>query len=348
MKGTIKGYSRLSGLALKTVQYFESHLTERGSYGSNVQDLSCYYKSPMMFIYARCPDLAVRMLSYLKENYMTREGDFLTNSSLKSAKPEYVEYWSYINGWILRAAQKTQQKDISEPAYQYFLKFNKGIRKGFLTNYFEAKNGVTDVFTTAHHGLIHLEHNNLGLATSAGDYLCDAISKQPHMGEVFYLRFDSIDAPILTYESDQAVFYCVNRKKPDQLYFMLGYPCAYLALLYKETKDEKYLEAAKKYYLFALSCDENIFHSNYSHKLAWAASILYSINNLNDYLTMIEKITNHFIQTQDQQGLWYSDIDINASYDQSAEIACWFMSIADNLLKAENLAQGKNKTVNCK
>jgi hypothetical protein len=45
--------------------------------------------------------------------------------------------------------------------------------------------------------------------------------------------------------------------------------------------------------------------------------------------SVIDKIADYFISNQ-KNGIWFND-DINASYDQSAEIACWFFDIIKNL-----------------
>jgi len=322
---------RLSRSALKVVKFFESKLEGNGSYGEEAQDISCYFKSPMMFISVGQEENANRILDYIKSQYMTQVGDFESQASSKSIKPEYIEYWSYINGWIVRAAQRLGRSDISEPAYKYLLNFNAGKDAGFLSNDIASENGVTDVLTTAHHGLINLERGNLELAISAGNYLCEAVHRQANIKEEFYLRFNPFGKPITDYESEQAAFYCVIKGKPEQLYFMIGYPSAYLALLYKETGENKYLEGAKAYLDFALTGDESVFKCTYSHKIAWAASILYGITREERYLRAVDRITTYFISLQDDKGMWYLDTDINASYDQSAEIAHWFMDIAKNL-----------------
>ncbi|MEE9451231.1 MAG: hypothetical protein V3V61_00575 [Gammaproteobacteria bacterium] len=322
---------RLVAGAKITTQYFRSKLNKDGSYGENIDDLSCYYKSPMMFIIAGQKDLANLVLDHIKCRYMTDTGDFMTDMSMKSAKPEYTIFWTYTNGWIVRAAIELGRKDISISAYEYLLHYNVENGLGFLMNHLDSKNGVTDVLTAAHHGLIHLEHNNMDLAVLAGNYLCAALHKQPEIDRFFYLRFDASGNAITQFDDEQVAFFCIDKQIPDQLYFMIGYPCAYLALLHEKTKDKKFIEGAKAYLNFALSCDENVLSCNFSHKLAWAASILYKITGDAKYLTSITTITDYFISRQSREGMWYLEDDINTAYDQSAEIACWFMDIVKNL-----------------
>ncbi len=69
------------------------------------------------------------------------------------------------------------------------------------------------------------------------NYLCDAIKNQPAKG-IFYLRFDSSGNAVVDFPKGQASFYSIDSNNSDQLYFMIGYPCAFLALMYKETKEK--------------------------------------------------------------------------------------------------------------
>lgn len=328
--------------ANKALAFFEKKLEENGSYGSAITDLSCYYKSPMMFISAGKPEVSEKVLSYIASKFMAENGDFRTSENLKSIKPEYVEYWSYINGWILRAANELKISRVSQPVQTYLKSYAVGKEGGFFTNNTINSTDVTDILTTAHHGLINLEVGNLDVAIAAGNYLCNAINQQPDIQKGFYLRFNTKGAPIVEFSKENTPFYFISREQPNQLHFMIGYPSAYLAMLYKKTDNKKFLEAAQGYLNFSLSCEKSVYECNFSHKLAWAASILYEITGDSKYLLIIEKIANHFMSTQSSSGVWYED-DTNASFDQSAEIACWFFDIVKNINKFKQTLEDSKK-----
>jgi hypothetical protein len=316
--------------ANKVVSFLESKQQEDGSYGDEAKDIACYFKSPMMFIAAKKPALAAKTLNYIKKSFMSGDGDFKTTNALKSKNSAYIEYWSYTNGWIVRSANLLGYTDVSQPGYRYLERYNVGTGAGFLTNNVESISSVTDVLTTAHHGLINLEMGNISIAVSAGDYLCKAIAKQPALQEGFYLRRDKQGKFITDFKEEKAPFCFISRTEPNQLHFMTGYPCAYLAILYKRMKNEKFLNAAKAYLDFSLSCDKSVYECNFSHKIAWAASILYECTGDEKYLNVIEKISDFFIKNQQKNGMWYTE-DLDESYDQSAEIACWFLEITNNI-----------------
>ena len=174
-------------------------------------------------------------------------------------------------------------------------------------------------------------------AHSAGQYLIDMYNKQPELDKHFYLRSSRQGQLLTQFSREQAPLYTVETDQDNQLYFMLGYPCAYLALLYQATGSQLYLDTAVDYFQFVLNCQHALLSLN-SHKLAWAASLLYRLAGPDpQYLNAIATITDHFIKQQDNQGLWYTaDNDPIKVYDQSAEIACWFLYIQSNLKASTN------------
>ena len=128
--------------------------------------------------------------------------------------------------------------------------------------------------------------------------------------------------------------FVVSATKPEQLYFMVAYPIAYLGLLHEKTGQYKYLEAAIAYVEFTQSCHENIYSSAYNHKLAWALSILYKNKSDDKYIEAIEQITGYFMSIQSEEGVWFADEPLSC-YDQTAEVACWFNEISKNLNPAD-------------
>lgn len=338
--------NKISESAGRVVNFLESKLQPDGSY-SDAKDIACYFKSPMMFLAAGKPDAALAVLKHIKKTFMCSDGDFKTAEKIKSANQAYIEYWSYTNGWIVRAASLLKQADICNPGIEYLNKFKLAGSLGFLTNQPQPNSIETDVLTAAHHGLINLERNNIDVMIIAGNYLCEALSKQLDLKKGFYLRINNRGELITQFPKEKTPFYYVSTAEPNQLHFMIGYPSAYLAILYKKTNDPKYLKAAKAYLDFSLSCDASVYQCNFSHKIAWAASLVYECTGDKKYLEVIAKITDYFIKQQSNNGMWFPE-DTNSSFDQSAEIACWFLDIAKNInspKKKDNLEDAKKLEV---
>lgn len=328
---------RLKASAIRVSNYLESQMTEEGSYGKFVTDISCYCKSPFLFILSGKNECAEKMLKFIQHEFMNDQGDFQTSFFVKSTNPLYEEFSSYVNGWIVRAAQYLKMNSITDNGMDYLSRFKaKGVDNGYHTHPSDTGDECTDVLTTTHLGLINLEAGDLTAANSAGNYLCNIYNSQPNLNHGFYLRFHNSVDPVFDFKSKENNLYFIDKNKPDQLYFMIGYPAAYLATLYKRTGNKKFLEGAKSYLDFALSCNNPLHQSESSHQIAWAASILYSITGEVKYLTVIQTITDFLLNLQENSGMWFElDIDRNKLYDQSTEIACCFLEMHNNLKKAD-------------
>lgn len=321
----------LSVSAEKTLQFFESRMLSNGSYGEAITDISCYYKSPMMFLRAGKSDRAIQILDYVKTNFFQSDGDFLSPGGIKSTNSAYTEFWTYTNGWLVRASQKLSREDINKPALIFLDDFKNVENGGFFTHRLDLNDKITDALTTALHGHIRLERGNIAIAIESGNYLINVIDLQRDLTKGFYLRLDKQDNLITDFPEHESSIHWINREKPDQLYFMLGYPIAFLGFLFQSTQNFKFFEAAHRYVDFILSFHEDIFSSNFSHKVAWACSVLFSIRPDQRLEKIISSVMKHFLITQSEEGAWFLEKDMHMAYDQSAEIACWFLETAKNI-----------------
>jgi rhamnogalacturonyl hydrolase YesR len=169
-------------------------------------------------------------------------------------------------------------------------------------------------------------------ARATADFLTNAVSKQ-HLTDAFYTRVEQDGSPITLYPQDIEAFCAIKSSAPNQLYFFLGYPAAFLASAYQETKDDRYLEQAKRLLDFSLQCDESIYKFFFAHKVAWAASIVAAVTKDRKYADLATRIADHLLSLQSENGLFLVDGDPMDKYDQSAEIAQWLTAIAQNLGK---------------
>ena len=316
--------------ASKASSLFISRMSATGVYPVK-EDLAAYFKHPLMYFTLGEVERANQILSYIASKYLREEGDFFSEEGgPKSENPAYQEFYAYINGWIIIAASKLNREDIIVPGLAYLSALQDLKTGGFYTHNPKLKDGITDVITAAHIGLVHLEAKKIAEAIAAGNYLCETLSIQPKLDSIFYLRRDAAGSCIVEFPKEETSICVINKFEPNQLYFMIAYPISYLVELYKITKDSKYIEAAREYAAFALTCHESVFSSEYSHKLAWALSELYKFFPESTYLEAIKRIIDYFISIQDKDGLWFSDDELKC-YDQSAEIICWFTKIRNNL-----------------
>ena len=309
-------------------------MQEDGSYGPEICDLACYYKSPYLFYISGRIEEARLILGGIKTQFFQQDGDFKTSSNLKSENGALTEYWSYTNGWIAIAAQKMGHFDVAYPAYRYLQSCFNPKNGGFITHQPDGKsnsNHVVDVITTAHLGLAALYFGELDRAKSAGNLLQRFISIQPDLVSGFYLRLNNNDELITQYAEEKAIFYQVSAVNPYQAYFMIGYAIAFLGKLYQATNDSDYLDCARSYLDFALGCHENIQAFHLSHKVAWGAAVVANLTGETKYIDFANSIVEYLLTIQDVSGAWLKDEPPHVCFDQTAEIAIWLREISAEL-----------------
>ncbi|MDJ0597225.1 MAG: hypothetical protein QNJ37_00030 [Crocosphaera sp.] len=315
----------------QAIHWLKSKMDEDGSYGLSNTDLACYYKSPYLFYLSGKTTLANQTLTYIKNNFLQKNGDLLSRNGQKSENIAFNKYWGYINGWIALTSQKMGRFDVGYPAYSYLKSFYNTDLGGFKTHKPEENNQVMDVLTTAHLGLTSLYFGDIEKAKTAGIFLKKVLDIQPDLTTKFYLRVDEKEQLITDFSEEMSVFHCVNAIEPHQAYFMIGYPIAFLGKLYLATQNNHYLETAKKYLDFAQQCSPYIHTFYFSHKVAWGASIIANITQESKYRNLAIDIADYLVSLQNKEGMWLKDEPSFTSFDQTAEIAIWLREISTEL-----------------
>ena len=326
---TLRTYQQSSERA---VEWLAAQLNNDGSFQVSRHDLACYYKAPYLFFISGNIEEANRVLSYIHKTFGRENGDFATSIDRKSENVAFVEYWAYMNGWIALTAQKMGRFDIAYPAYDYLQTFFHPKLEGFTTrNPYGQDDNTVDVLTTAHLGLVALYFGNLKKAKAAGQLIQTILSLQPNTKKGFFLRLTDEGNLITEYPGDSALFFLVSATQPNQAYFMLGYPIAFLGKLYSATQDSHYLHTAKEYLEFLLTCQGNLRAFHYSHKVAWGSAMMAKLTKDSRYTELAVSIADYLVATQSQDGRWMTDQPAYTFFDQTAEIAIWMKEISSEL-----------------
>lgn len=221
--------------------------------------------------------------------------------------------------------------DISYLGYSYLQSFYCSQLGGFKTHQPQSNSDVVDILTTAHLGLTSLYFGALEKAQASGNLLQKIISLQPHLDNGFYLRINQLEELELEFSDEAKIFYFVSAREPNQAYFMIGYPIAFLGKLYLATGNDRYLETAKHYLDFATQCHDSIRSFYFSHKVAWGASIIANLTKEQNYINFCTDIADYLVSLQDSQGLWLQEQPPSTFFDQTAEIAIWLKEISSEL-----------------
>jgi hypothetical protein len=334
------GRTRYEQAADRGVAWLAAQLGDDGSYGPRAEDLACYYKSPYLFhLFGRARQ-AAQLLEFIRGRFMRSDHDFATSAHRKSDNAAFNEYWAYPNGWLAMAAQRIGRFDIAYPAFEYLRAFHESDRGGFFTSGPPGAGWAeTDALTTAHLGLVCLYFGDRARAEGAGRWLARLLALQPDPRTGLFLRLDRAGNLVRDVPTQKAAFYLVHASEPDQAYFMIGYPMAFLAKLYEATAGEAYLTAARGYLDFALACHGHLRRCHTSHKVAWAAAILARITGDPRCGELAASIADHLIAIQDPSGAWLTDQPAHITFDQTAEIAIWLQEISAELVAAPEVGR---------
>ncbi len=313
----------------RAVKWLVEQMKEDGTFQVAMEDLAFYYKAPYVLYISGKIQEANHLLSYIQRAFGQENGDFTTSSALKSVNGNFIEYWAYLNGWIALTAQKMGRFDVAYRAYDYLQSFYHPRHGGFTTQKPYGQNDNTsDVLTSAHLGLVALYLGDLTKAKTAGHFLQTVLFRQPHPPHGFYLRLQDDGELITNFAKDSSMFFQVHATQPNQAYFMLGYPIAFLGKLFAATNDSRYIDTAKDYLEFLLGCQGNLRAFHYSHKVAWGAAIVGRITKDAHYLELATSIADFLVHTQSPDGRWLPDQPAYTYFDQTAEIAIWMREIS--------------------
>ena len=303
----------------RAVEWLAAQLNTDGSFQVSPQDLACYYKAPYLLFISGKIEEANRVLSYIHRTFGQENGDFATSKDRKSDNLAFVEYWAYMNGWIALTAQKMGRFDVAFPAYDYLQTFFHPKLGGFTTRKpYEQNDNTVDILTTAHLGLVALYMGNQKEAQAAGQLIQTIFSYQPNTKNGFLLRLNDEGNFITEYPEESALFFLVSATQPDQAYFMLGYPIAFLGKLFEATQNAHYLHPSKEYLEFLLTCQGNLRAFHYSHKVAWGAAMLARLTKDSRYTALANE---HYgllsLGPKCPDGRWLMDQPAHIFFDQT-------------------------------
>ena len=319
----------------KALKFLHVKLTST-EYHTQHPDIAFYFKAITALFLGGKTTSASSLLDHVKVAFLQPNGDIVSpnlEAGKKSINGAYNEYWAYVNGWVAVAAQRMGRFDVAFPVFDFMKTFFHPKLGGCTTQKAYDKSGgnICDVLSSAHLGLVALYFGDKDLAFSCGAFVRDIISKQAQDGQ-FFLRVNDDGSLVKEFSPEAAVFHVVSASEPNQAYFMLGYPLAFLAKLYQSTGNISHLEAADRIFQFLSGCHESLYSFHFSHKVAWGSALLASVSNSDEkraaYLSMSKKIADHLVSMQDDEGTFLGGSPEIDNIDQSSEISVWLREVS--------------------
>lgn len=306
--------------------------------GLPIDDLAAYYKTTSALLMSGRRADAVKVMKYVQMRFASPDGDFVTGGETgKTANEALKLYDPYINGWLALGALRLELDELRVQATQWLAKFRHPALGGSLLKPYSSGDGdgsnSVDMLLTAHLGLLSLETDDMEAAVKAGECLLTHLGAQEDvngkLGQSVFLRLDDSSMSVEEdYPAELEPFYVVDSRKPNQLYFMVGYPMAYLCKLHAATQDQRFLQGAIQLAEFCLTCHESMYSFHFAHKIAWAAACLWEITGDCRYIQMSIRVAESLLDAQDADtGAFLPGEPLHDSIDQTAEVSMWLREV---------------------
>jgi hypothetical protein len=234
----------------------------------------------------------------------------------------------YPNGWIIVGLRKLGVYDASSRGVDFVRRFQSPDLGGFFSR-FDVSSGQVetrylDTSSTSSAGLALLACGFVEEAARAGDFLLRLLEAQPEFERHFYTSWD-VEAGLETqvwgdgdgrFPGGRAQFCLTTEADPlKELTWLAGKAMKFLAKLYDQTSDRKYLDAAVSLFGFFQRLDEGRYENTGSCKIMWASAELYRHTGEQRIADVAERIFDSLCQSQTSDGIWVHTV-IGSREDQ--------------------------------
>jgi hypothetical protein len=181
-----------------------------------------------------------RVLDHVKQAFLLDNGNIRL-----TADPLLSQYPAYPTAWIATAAQRLGRFDISYLCWDYLRQCMHPEFRGACLSPHGAgahgnDSGGPEMLMRAHLGVAALFFGRKDIAQGCGECLLRFLSLQPEPARCIYLRMVP-GGKLITHFCEAASFtHKVDAMDEDQGWFFVGFPIAFLSLLYTATGREMF------------------------------------------------------------------------------------------------------------
>lgn len=297
------------------------------------QGIGGYYKLPYGLLLAGKWDESLRLLDWVRKNDIKPDGDF------GGAAPRgdvHTTYYIYSNSWVVTAAQRTSQFDLSYRGWDWLTR--RQHESGNWPMDGKGTLGIADLWSNALLGYAAIVMGDAKRALRTGDLCVRILDEQPELDKRLYFVWDSekglvTEAP----PGKQAEFY-VDCCQPGQFYISPGAAAMFLGRLYMASSEAKYLDAAKRYLDFHDTCHEDRYTFPMTCKIAWGAAIVAGVTGDPKYVGMASAAADYLVSIQGADGGWVEQaegVTEAMNNDATNEFACILGEVVEGLTRVQ-------------
>ena len=305
MKGSRVPIDREVSESLKSgCRWLRSLMDERGSIRGS-DHASLYYKVPGSLAVNGAFEAAFPCLDWFASRFLGDHGQLAIPPGQEASRFTNT----YDRGWLVWGAGICGRYDIAFPLAEDILAYQDRNSGGFLDRAADLHEGegIQHAMTAGFAGLGLLSTRHVAAARRAGDFLIDLLKLQPHAEEGLYLavnrRADGARELLLERTSRDYVDRNGLKQRPARL----GPVQVLLVRLYRLTRENRYLEAARNYTDAILTGRDGIYDCVESHKFLWGLTELHQVSPEDRYRVAARRIAGYLIRHQRADGQWWGD-----------------------------------------
>ena len=325
--------------ALAGSSWLQEHQQPDGSWvGLANPHVNGFYKGAWAFLATGRPAAAHRLLKYVQQCFITAAGDFVP----RGLRVHQVVHYPYVNAYLVAGSMLAARYEMAVPALGFLMSQQDPQRGGFYSQ--PAATGApgrTDTMSTAAAGVACLAGGRLDCARHAAEYLAHIAALQPAPGDLFHSAIES-DGTLYreSCEPEDLWWRIIGAGSPNQCWYAVGYPFAFLLLASQATGEARYRGVAQWYFDYMARC-VNPWNGPSSGKAGWGCAMLYRMSgetryrdialHVAEYVAGMQEAEGNWVMAKVKGGAWQGWLD-NPDFDVTAEYTLWLALIASNIL----------------
>lgn len=303
-------------------------------------DIQGHYKAPYFWASVGDAQMAGRHAQLIADRFLQADGDFRMDQQRKgflgfpcTVSNQYI----YSNGWLMSGLQKLGMYDIVNRAMPFVLGLQDARHGGFYYACDPATmtvdRSLMDSSSTSSAGMACLMCGRLAEAKRAGDFVLRLLELQPQPDQFFFScmkadgsLFTDVFASEDQWDPNSRKQKCLSAEADggNELTWLVGKPTKFLTRLYSATREKKYLDGARRAFMFFHKLQPNAWTNYASCKTMWAGAELYRLTGEALFAETAIRILDYYCQTQAASGAWVHTLWYKSEAEQSF---CWTADI---------------------
>lgn len=280
----------------RAVDFQLGFLQEDGGYVWDGYVYDAYHKQAYSWNLVGDNEPAHRQLTWIRDNKIRPDGSLILTED-PDDRENNVDIYKHC--WTCQGAHRMGRFDVSYPIYDFLLTL------GMPCGGYPLHKGMplARAMTTGWMGTTALYLNDMETAQSCADWCIKILEDQPDPDRFYFMTTPD---GRLALEEDGGEF--IDRFKLKQCYWEIGFSMMQMCRMYQVTKEDKYLDYAKRFMEFLFTCSEDTWSYWGSGKAALGCAMYYSLTGDERAMEAAVKFIDFVVETQvkiaDKDGLY--------------------------------------------